>query len=195
MSKRERENSLDIEDIISEISNRLASLTTDDGSAEALKAECFMAVLRCPREDAEFFLDSVGGDLAQAVNLYLENRESSRDRSVDYKQLKRFGREWNITICGLPSEWTATVSELGTVYLVDEGGKRHWEVPTTIIDSIESKSGTDFSCLNQEQQEKVQELMSLADASRSAAIFCLESAVWNIEQVLVPYAKTLANLF
>lgn len=110
-------SSMEVDDLVSAISSKLAQLETTDSLETRIAV--FVEVLACGPEEASFFLDSANNDLPTAVALFLEEQSFNRRRfnsnpslqqlPVEYNPVLRRYRRKIIVIPDLPVEWQASV--------------------------------------------------------------------------------------
>lgn len=174
--KREREGSpgAEAEELVLLLTQKL-HLADDDAAV----VDCFVAVLRCPREEAVFFLESACGDLARAVDLCLE---SPRPRLSPAPKHRRVGPDDpQIGLLGLPPRWQARVCAAGTVYLLrpDSGEVLHWVPPELERALVEASDQFAEQGLPEEMLGRVAALRDTLGVSSSAARLSLEGSDWD----------------
>ena len=174
--KRDRESeSADAGELVRLLTQKLR--LADD---EAAVVDCFVAVLRCPREEALFFLESARGDLARAVDLCLESPRPPR-LAPPPKHRRVSLEDPEVRLLGLPPGWRARVCAAGTVYLLAaDSDEPHHRVPADLKPGLVAVADRCSEAgLSAEMLEKVLALKETLGMSSAAARLCLESCDWD----------------
>ena len=172
--KRDRESS-EAEELVRLLTQKLR-LADDDAAV----VDCFVSVLRCPREEALFFLESARGDLARAVDLCLETPRPPM-LAPPPKQRRVSPEDPEVGLLGLPPGWRARVCAAGTVYLLaDDSGEAHHRVPTDLEPALVAAADQCAELgLRTDLLEKVLALRETLDVSSAAARLSLECSDWD----------------